>query len=269
MAFFIYMKRDKPIGIFDSGVGGLTVLKELVTLLPNENFIYYADSANCPYGTKSYDEIIELTKKITDFLLSNSCKMIVVACNTATAAAIDILRKNYKLPFVGMEPAVKPAAETTKTGKIGILATAGTFEGRLFKQTSKVFADDVDKIVQVGEGLVELVENDNYESEEAKELLSKYILPMVAASVDKIVLGCTHYPFFSDIIQTLTPNTVEVINPAPAVAKRVQYLLEELSLGQIDTESGRITFYTSGSINALERLAKKLFVNRNMSFNEV
>ncbi|MDA3953090.1 MAG: glutamate racemase, partial [Bacteroidales bacterium] len=153
------IRNNQPIGIFDSGVGGLTVWKELVKSLPNESVIYYADSENCPYGPKDKDTIIKLVVKVVDFLVSKECKAIIVACNTATAAAIDFLRSKYTIPFIGMEPAVKPAALESKTKSIAVLATEGTFNGRLYIETSQTFASDVKLNIKVGEKLVDIVEN--------------------------------------------------------------------------------------------------------------
>lgn len=262
------MNKNNPIGIFDSGVGGLTVLKELATLMPDEDYIYLADSANCPYGSKSDDEIFKLSKKNSDFLLSKNCKIIIVACNTATAAAIDKLRNLYTIPFVGMEPAVKPAAQNTNTGKIGILATQGTFNGKLFKETSKKYTQHIETIVQVGEGLVELVESDNFESKEAEKLLAAYITPMIDENVDKIVLGCTHYPFFTPLIKKLTSEKIEIINPAPAIAKRTKFILEKENL--LNTlGSGEMTFFNTGPIETLQLLATKLLNISTAEFKEV
>lgn len=264
------MKSNQAIGIFDSGVGGLTVLKELVEQMPYENFVYLADSAHCPYGSKSQTEIIRLSKQNTEFLLSKNCKIIVVACNTATAAAIETLRYNYNLSFIGMEPAVKPAAETTVTGKIGILATQGTIAGSLFKNTSEKFASNIDQIIQVGEGLVELVEADKYNSEAAEQLLAKYIKPMIRENVDHIVLGCTHYPFFTPLINKLTQHTIKVVNPAPAIARRTQHVLElENNLQKNMTKTGTIKFYNSGDLGTLKVLANKLFPQVATIFKQI
>ncbi len=252
--------NNNPIGIFDSGVGGLTVWKELKENLPNENIIYLADSKNCPYGEKSQDEIIQLSITNTEFLLKQNCKAIVVACNTATAAAIDTLRNQYSIPFIGMEPAIKPAAINTNTGRIGVLATKGTFEGRLFKETSQKFANHVSKIVQIGEGLVELVESGERHSDQAFYLLKKYINPMIDAGVDQIVLGCTHYPFFSSQIKKIIPSYIKLVDPASAIAERTLSVLRELSL-ESNNNISEYQFYSTGNDNTLKRLLKELTGN--------
>ncbi len=253
------MSDSRPIGVFDSGAGGLSVLRELLKDLPYEKFIYFADSANCPYGSKSHSEIIKRSSEIVDFLISNNCKVIVVACNTATAAAIDWLRDNYKFPFIGMEPAIKPAAINSKTKSIGVLATAGTFKGRLYIETSRKYASDVNVCYQVGEGLVELVEKGQYNSPEAKQLLLKYIQPMLDCNIDQLVLGCTHYPFFKPLLKTILPEDVEVIDPAPAVSKQLIRVLDEKNLVNKNIEN-RLNheFYSSSSTITLKKLVEAI-----------
>lgn len=245
---------EQPIGIFDSGVGGLSVWLELQKQLPNENYVYFADSKNCPYGSKTENVIAQLATAITQFLINKHCKLIIVACNTATAAAIQQLRSQFKVPFVGMEPAIKPAALNTKTGVIGILATEGTFKGNHYKETSAKFASNIGTITQAGIGLVELVENNKTQSDEAIELLKKYINPMLNKNADKIVLGCTHYPFFNDSLNKIIPPSVEIINPAPAIALRTQQLLQENKLFNLQTKKGVSMFYSSGNTEVLQQL---------------
>lgn len=249
--------NDYPIGIFDSGVGGLSVWKEVTKLLPSENIIYLADSANCPYGAKIQDEIIQLSIKNTEFLLKQKCKIIIVACNTATAAAIETLRNNYKIPFIGMEPAIKPAAQNTNTGKIGVLATQNTFKGSLFKNTSEKYAAHIDKIIQIGEGLVELVENGEANSPKASQLLKKYLNPMIEANVDQIVLGCTHYPFFSKKIKEIIPASIRIINPAPAIAERTRSVLAENKLENLGNKA-QYSFYSTGNTKILKNLLQEI-----------
>ncbi len=245
------------IGIFDSGVGGLTVLKELVSLLPNQQFTYFADNANCPYGSKSQKEIIQLSDRITKFLLSKGARIIVVACNTATAAAIDYLRANYNIPFVGMEPAIKPAALGTKTRSVGVLATAGTFNGKLYRETSQKFAAHVKVNYQVGEGLVELVEQGKANTSEAKALLMNYIQPMLDENIDHLVLGCTHYPFFIPVLKEILPSHIKVIDPAPAVAQQAVRVMEHMGNLQLVTKLS-IRFYSSGDIDTLKKIAQEI-----------
>lgn len=231
--------NNHPIGVFDSGVGGLSILAALTEQLPNEYFYYFADTKHCPYGPRPAEEIIKLSSNVVDFFIEKGCKMVVVACNTATAAAIDHLRSHYSIPFVGLEPAVKPAAQRTKSGHVGILATEGTFQGRLYKETSQQFADHVTLHLQVGHGLVKAVEENTIDSEATKTLISGYIEPMLKAGVDQIVLGCTHYPFLIPVIKEFVAGKAEIIDPAPAVARQaVRVLVEEgieaqIGLGQV------------------------------------
>ena len=215
------------IGVFDSGVGGLSVWKELYREFPDEKYLYVSDAGYCPYGPKSKEEIISRARTITEFLIGEGAEVIVVACNTATAAAIEYLRGNYVIPFVGMEPAVKPAAINTRTGAIGVLATKGTFKGELYLRTLHKFASNAKVLEQVGEGLVELVENGQTGTPQARDLVGSYILPMLEQNVDHIVLGCTHYPFLEQIIKEFTGDSVEIVNPAPAIARRVGVVLEQ------------------------------------------
>jgi glutamate racemase len=267
------MRKDSNIiGIFDSGVGGLTVLKELKKILPNHSFIYFADTKNCPYGPKGPDEIIRLSKLITEFLINAGCSIIVVACNTATAAAIDHLRKDYPIPFVGMEPAVKPAALATQTKSIGVLATKGTFNGRLYRETTSKYASNINVVYQIGEGLVELVEQGQFESDEARELLMSYIKPMLDENIDHLVLGCTHYPFFIPILKDILPTNIEIENPAPAVARQTERILTDLGLNikkkNIKAKPNFTKFYSSGNTDTLEFLVREIEKNFGIAFNE-
>ena len=205
------MDTSAPIGVFDSGIGGLSVWKELVSELPNESMIYVADSAHAPYGTKSRSFIIDRSRVITGFLTGRGCKLIVVACNTATGAAITTLRREFNIPFIGVEPAVKPAAMESRTGHIGVLATAQTFRGEHFKRSIGLWAHSVELHVRAGTGLVELIENGMIDSPETRELLIKYLTPMVEAGIDQLVLGCTHYPFLIPIIQEILPAGIRII----------------------------------------------------------
>jgi len=221
------MHDSRPIGFFDSGVGGLTVWREVTALLPRESTVYVADSAHCPYGSKTRDEVVALSRRCVEMLLDESCKLVVVACNTATAAAIDTLRETYPVPFVGMEPAVKPAALNSKTGVIGVLATEGTFNGRLFKETSARFADSATMEVCVGNDLVELVESGKADDEETCRVLERLLRPMLDKNIDHLVLGCTHFPFLRPQIQRIVGDRVTIVDPAPAVARQVERRLTE------------------------------------------
>jgi len=246
------------IGMFDSGVGGLSVWKEVVALSSDQDIMYFSDNAYCPYGPRPAEEIIERTKKISGFLIQQSCNLIVVACNTATAAAIDALRAAFPVPFVGMEPAVKPAALHSQTGVVGILATRGTFKGRLYQETLHRFASQIRVVEQTGDGLVELVEQGLADDPQTIRLLHQYIDPMIEAGVDHLVLGCTHYPFLIPAIQKIIGPHLTILNPAPAVAKRVQFLLHEYNLSYISTKSAQYHFFSSGSVATMNKMLQDM-----------
>lgn len=257
--------KNMPIGIFDSGVGGLSVWSVLYDFLPNESFIYFADSKNAPYGNKSKNEIINRSIQITDFLLNKGAKLIVVACNTATAAAIEKLRSKYpNIPFVGMEPAIKPASLLTKTGNIGVLATNGTFKGDLFKKNQQKYEPYISIHFTEGKGLVEIAENNNIYSDKAMKLLKSYIEPMIKNNVDQLVLGCTHYPLFIPVIEKITENKINIIDPAHAIAKRTKDLLFTHLLVNNDNEYQAFSsFYTNGNISIITHIIKLLKPNYN------
>lgn len=251
------MSDERPVGIFDSGLGGLSVLKNLITLLPDETFVYFADSGYCPYGSKSVQAVEARSRTITEFLTGEDVKMVVVACNTATAAAIDYLRSTYPLPFIGIEPAIKQAALHTRSGKVGVLATQNTFQGRLFRETSTKYANDKDVMIRVGHGLVEMVEEDTIDTAESQELLRSYIEPMIDAGVDQIVLGCTHYPFLIPKIREMVPGSVVIHDPSPAVARQTAKILGEFNI----LSSGprrKAKYYTTGDLATLKRFLKRL-----------
>ncbi len=215
------------IGVFDSGLGGLWILKYLEQELPGYNFIYYADQAHLPYGSKTPDEITKFSSDIVDFLLAKDCKLIVIACNTATSASIAKLREKYEVPFVGMEPAVKPASELSKTGHIGVLATKVTTEGKKLQDAIEKYASDVEVHTCIGYGLVELVEEGKGDSDEAEMLLREYLTALMEKNIDQLVLGCTHYAFLINRIKKIVGDKVNIIDPAPAVVRRVKQLVEE------------------------------------------
>lgn len=250
------MEQKGIIGIFDSGIGGLTVLSEIIKLLPNAPYIYFADEKNCPYGPKGQEEIIRLSSRIVDFLIDKGASLIVVACNTATAAAIDHLRANYTIPFVGMEPAIKPASIATKTKSIGVLATEGTFKGRLYQETTAKYATDINVFYQIGEGLVELIEQGKANSSEAKKLLTHYLKPMISKNIDHLVLGCSHYPFLIPTLQEILPREVKIVNPAPAVAKQAFNIYN--SIGHRPKEDRIVEFYSSGSYTTLKSMVEHM-----------
>ena len=242
------------IGIFDSGSGGLSVYRELVKVLPEERYSYYADNAHCPYGEKTALYIRRRGRFITEFLLDKGADIVVVACNTATAAAIATLRTEYPdVPFIGMEPAVKPAALGTRSGVIGVLATAGTLKGSKYLNTRGLFQDDVTIVEHVGQGFVELVENGILEGPEAESVVHASLQPLLDAGADTIVLGCTHYPFLQPLIQRLAGPGIQVIDPAPAVARQTVRVLERRG---IPTGAGpfSVHLYASGSTDSLNRI---------------
>lgn len=256
------------IAILDSGVGGLSVMSEIVRLMPNENILYMADSANCPYGNRDSTQIVDLSIKCVDFLVSQGADIIVLACNTITSAAAPILRQKYpSIPIVGMEPAIKPAAQSTKTNVIGVLATKATLKGEYYNKTKSQFAANRTIIETAGEGLVEIVENQTQNNPESIALLRKYIDPMVEKGVDTLVLGCTHYPFLTTQIQTITNGKVEIINPAPAVALRTKKLIEQLyNEGIIPKTENSKPHYTFISTKSEQETAKlKQFAQQLMN----
>jgi glutamate racemase len=242
----------QPIGIFDSGIGGTSIWKEIHQLLPNENTIYLADSKNAPYGQKSENKILELSIKNTEFLLNKSCKLIVVACNTATTNAIEYLREHYPVPFIGIEPAIKPAAINTKTKNIGILATKGTLNSRLFATTINNINQEVAIIEQVGEGLVELIENGQLVSTKMTQLLTKHLQKLLKHNIDYLVLGCTHYPYLIPQIQEIIGTDISIIDSGLAVAKQTKKVLEENSLLNTQNLKTEHLFYTNATTKVLE-----------------
>ena len=215
-----------PIGIFDSGLGGITIFDEIQALLPNENIIYLADSIHAPYGKKSKEKIIELSIKNTEFLLNKGCKLIVVACNTASTNAVKTLREKYDVPFIRIQPAIKPAALNSKTKTVGILATEGTITSDLFYETSQKFAKGVEVVEQIGEGIVELIESGKMNSPEMDVLLRKHLYPMLEKKIDYLVLGCTHYPFLIPQISEIIGYNVTIIDSGEAVARQTKNILK-------------------------------------------
>ncbi|WP_269685758.1 glutamate racemase [Flavobacterium lacustre] len=246
------MYNDQPIGIFDSGIGGTSIWREIHQLLPNEKTIYLADSKNAPYGQKSKQEIIALSMKNTDFLLKMNCKLIVVACNTATTNAIQELREKYDIPFIGIEPAIKPAANNSRTQTIGILATKGTLNSELFNKTTEMFQDT--KIIeQVGYGLVQLIENGQINSPEMTQLLQSYLTPMIEANIDYLVLGCSHYPYLIPQIKKILPPHIHIIDSGEAVAKQTQNILRDKVGFSSETKKTPI-FYTNTNPKVLSEI---------------
>lgn len=245
---------NQPIGIFDSGVGGTSIWKEIHSLLPYEHTIYLADSKNAPYGPKGKEKIIELSVKNTELLMQKGCKLIVVACNTATTNAVDYLRKHYKIPFIGIEPAIKPAALKSKTKSVGILATKGTLSSALFNKTSDLFARGINIIEQDGDGIVQLIENGKLNSVEMNGLLELYLKPMKDANIDYLVLGCTHYPYIIPQLIELLPAHVRIIDSGEAVAKQTKAVLEKNEMLNTTVLNTNSEFYTNGNPEVLKQL---------------
>ena len=252
------------IGIFDSGSGGLSVLREIIKILPREKYIYFADNAFCPYGEKTPEFIQQRGRVVTDYLLSEGADIIVVACNTATAAAISTLRSEYDVKFIGMEPAVKPAALSSETGVIGVLATAGTLKGSKYLNTKGLYEDNVRIEERVGQGFVELVERGVLEGPEAERTVRDSLQPLLDSGADRIVLGCTHYPFLKDVIQRLSGPSVQVIDPAPAVARHLLDVMEAEGLVREDggPESPDVRLVASGNPGPSRALYQMIINNR-------
>jgi len=246
------MNKNNPIGLFDSGIGGTSIWKEIHQLMPNENTIYLADSKNAPYGQKSKQEIIELSIKNTEFLLNRNAKMIVVACNTATTNAIKELREKYDVPFIGIEPAIKPAVYNSKTQTIGILATKGTLSSELFNKAVEVY-QHVKIIEQVGHGLVQLIENGDMCSPEMTRLLTSYLTPMIEANIDYLVLGCSHYPYLIPQIKEILPTHIKIIDSGEAVARQTQNVLGQQT-GFNDTKDPYTIFYSNSDTRVLSEI---------------
>lgn len=242
------------IGIFDSGTGGMSVYREIVKVLPDEKYVYYADNAHCPYGEKTVSYIQDRARHITDTLLGRGADIIVVACNTATAAAIATLREEYApLRFIGMEPAVKPAALGTRSGVIGVLATAGTLKGSKYLTTRGKYEDDVRIVEHVGSGFVELVEQGKLTGAEAEDTVRRSLQPLLDEGADTIVLGCTHYPFLMETMQKVAGPDIRFIDPAPAVARQLVHVMEEESL-PIGQDSFSMELISSGDPEPLRRI---------------
>jgi len=250
---------ERTIGIMDSGVGGLSVLRHIWNVLPAENLIYFADQSHVPYGPRPADEIRQYSKAITLFLLDQKAKVVVVACNTASASSLDFLRRTFpQVPFVGMEPAVKPGAERSTEGKIGILATAGTFGSRRYASLMARYAQGVFVYEDPCPGLVEQIEAGELAGLETERILWRALEPMLAAGVDTIILGCTHYPFVLPLIQQLVGPGVSVIDPAPAVARQVKKVLQDRSLLAQTAGNATLRVYTTGNPVSLEKIGDQL-----------
>ena len=250
------------VGFFDSGVGGLTVLRAFQKLCPDVETEYLADTKHCPYGNRPPEEIVRFSVANTEELLRRGCDVIVVACNTATAAAIDYLRANYpEIPFVGMEPALKPAAIQSKSGVVGVLATAGTFNGRLYNETKARFAKDVVVLAVVADEFVELVERGETSGAKVEAVVRSKVEPLLKAGADRIVLGCTHFPHLRPVIEAVCAGRAEVVDSSAAVARRIRFILKELGgskeLGEVATKSRELSEVAAKSRSGLKELRSK------------
>lgn len=255
------MMNNNPIGVYDSGFGGLSVWRELYRALPEESIIYLGDGKNCPYGQKPAEEIRHLATKSVQELLSRGCKMIVVACNTATAAAIEHLRAMFPdLPFVGLEPAVKPACKSTRSGVVGVIATERSLKSEKFLATLAKYGDGVEVIKAVGEGFVEAVEANAENCASTEQVVRAVVEPIIDRGADVLVLGCTHYPFLKDVIaKVVGERNVEIIDSGEAVEKRVESLLDEYNLRAEAGHKAEYEFISFADGDYEERLRRKAF----------
>lgn len=251
-------EANRPsVGIFDSGVGGLSVLREVVARLPCQDIVYLADEAHVPYGSRRLAEIRTFSRAIASFLIGQGACAVVVACNTASAAALPQLRAWFDVPVVGMEPAVKPAAERTRSRHVGVIATQATFQGELFARLLERFAADTAVHTQVCPGLVERVEAGRLDDPETEALLRSYLQPLLDAGIDSLVLGCTHYPFLLPAIRRVVGPEVDVIDPAPAVARQTERVLE--GAGCLCTGGvGQVRYFTTGKAAAFQAKVERL-----------
>lgn len=263
----LILHDKRPIGVFDSGVGGISVLKHIHTLLPHEDLLYMADSKHAPYGSRTSAEITARCFEIADFLIANNAKALVVACNTATAASIDDMRTKYHMPIIGMEPAVKPAAEASKNGIIGVLATVGTLKSAQFAALLENYGRNVEVVSQACVGLVECVERGELSHPSTLHLIQQYCKPLIDEGADTIVLGCTHYPFLRHLIEQVVSKEVALIDTGSAVAKYLQKRLQELGLldgnNEISKEKSEeksiVTFYTNSNADNAKQVISQLW----------
>lgn len=249
---------NRPIGVFDSGVGGLAVVREIRRLLPAEDIVYYADTAHFPYGEQEEEHIRALAADAAQFLIGREAKTIVVACNTASSVALAHLRSLYSLPFVGMVPAVKPASAFTRTGKVGVIATAATVQAKVLDDLITEFADGVTVITRACPGLVDFVERGEVDSERLRRLLCSLLEPMLAEGIDVLVLGCTHYPFLTDVIAEIAGEGVQVVDTALPVARQVERVLLQHGLEADGARTGSVSYFASGDRDAFLEVARRL-----------
>ena len=255
----IHPLSSRPIGVMDSGVGGISVLKHIHALLPHEDLIYFADSKHAPYGNKTAEEITARCMEIADFLQQKDVKALVVACNTATAAAIDAMREKYSLPIIGMEPAVKPAAEASKNGVIGVLATVGTLKSAQFAALLESYGRNVKVVTQACVGLVECIERGELDTPATKALIRQYTAPLLADGADTIVLGCTHYPFVKEVIREIVGKEISLIDTGAAVAKQLKRQLAEKDLLSASTQLVSVKFWTNSEAETAKQVIEALW----------
>lgn len=260
------MSQSSPIGLFDSGVGGTSIWKEIHELLPFEKTIYLSDSKNAPYGIKPQEEIISLSIKNTEKLLEFGCKIIVVACNTATTNAIKILRSTYDVPFIGIEPAIKPAALKSTHKAVGILATRGTLSSELFAKTSELYTKDINVLEVEGKGLVELIESGQKDSEEMLLVLQELLQPMIEAKIDYLVLGCSHYPYLIPQLKKVLPENITIIDSGEAVARQTKTILANKDLLNSEAVPKTPVFYSNKDTQVLSDLIQAKQLNYEVNF---
>ncbi|MDT8376870.1 MAG: glutamate racemase [Mariprofundaceae bacterium] len=253
------MSNQQPVGVFDSGIGGLSVLRHIYDLLPDERLIYVADSAYMPYGSLTHEAVEERCHRIAGFFVAQGAKALVVACNTATAAAIETLRRDFSLPIIGMEPAVKPAVEATRAGVIGVLATSGTLASRKFSGLVKRFGSSAEVIFQPGSGLVEQVEAGDFDSDKTRQLLQAHLAPLLARGVDVLVLGCTHYPFLAPLIHEIAGKDVTILDTGSAIAAELKRQLEKNHLTASENSAGGVQFFSSGDVERSQLMISRLW----------
>ena len=252
-------KAEAPIGVFDSGVGGLTILSALRQELPGESYIYFGDTAHCPYGTRSEAEIIDLSARISRFLIEQGVKLIVVACNTASQAALAALRATFpSTPFVGVVPAVKPAARATKNGRIGIAATNQAAKATYLRQLIDEFAGGIQAFAIGCPELVTLVEDGQLDGPQVEEAVRRALEPLLREDIDVIVLGCTHFPALRPVIERVATRQVQVIDSGSAIARRTRYVLDTENLIQPDTTPGELHVWCSGDPEKFNIIAREL-----------
>jgi glutamate racemase len=249
--------REAPIGVFDSGVGGLSVLVEIRRELPHEDLLYVADSGHAPYGDKPADEIEERAHAIVGFLVTHGAKAIVVACNTATGVSVDALRARWPMPIVGIEPAIKPAVATTKSGVVGVLATTQTIASPRFARLVETFGTGVDVVAQACPGLVERIEEGDASGPATRDMVADYVRPLIEKGADTIVLGCTHYPFITPLIAQVAGPAIAIINPAAAVARELRRRLERAGSLTAASGPGATRYWSSGPPQHLQSILRR------------